>query len=151
MPPKASALTESLLGAWLVKARPGALPVAEVVATGFATITHRCVRPTYRAELIRPGQSVLLWVSGGDREHPAGVYAAGHTTGPVGHDRTELAMSVRLRPVDPVVPRAEILAHPVLRDLEVIRMPAGSNPSYLDIEQYRALRSAFPQVEPSTL
>ena len=57
-------------------------------------------------------------------------------------------MPVRLVPVDPVVTRAEILVHPVLSGCEVIRMPAGSNPSYLDTEQYRALQSAFPQVSP---
>jgi hypothetical protein len=44
------------------------------------------------------------------------------------------------------VERAELLADPLLRDLEVIRMPAGSNPSYVDRAQYRTLRQAFPQL-----
>ncbi len=46
----------------------------------------------------------------------------------------------------PAVHRKEILDHPTLSGIEVIRMPAGSNPSYLDAEQYDALLHAFPQV-----
>jgi hypothetical protein len=141
----APAITPSSLGAWLVKASPDGLPVAEAVRTGFRTVTSRCVRPTYRAELVAEGQPVLLWVSGRDPHHPAGIYAAGHTTGPV-EQGAELAMPVRLVPVDPVVARVDLLAEPLLSQLEVIRMPAGSNPSYLDTEQYLALCEAFPQV-----
>ena len=114
--------------------------------TGFATVTGRCVRPSYRTELVEAGQPVLLWVSGGDRQHPSGIYAAGETTGAVWQGDSELTMPVRLRPVAPVVPRTELLEHPVLRGIEVVRMPAGSNPSYLDHAQYRTLRRAFPQV-----
>ena len=149
MAKQAHALSESSLGAWLVKTSPGASPLAELVRTGFETVTRRCVRPTYRVGLIRAGQPVLLWVSGRDRGHPAGLYAAGFTTGPVEPEGMELAMPLRLRPVEPVVTREEILARPGLSGLEVIRMPAGSNPSYLDKQQYRALQSAFPQVSAS--
>ena len=39
--------------------------------------------------------------------------------------------------------RAELLLDPVLATAEVVRMPAGSNPSYLDREQYAALRAAY--------
>jgi hypothetical protein len=141
------AVTESSLGAWLVKATPAGLPVEEAMQSGFRSVTSRCVRPTYRAGLIREGQPVLLWVSGGDARHPAGIYASGHTTGPVRRG-VELTMPVSLRGLDPVVAREEILTEPTLVTLEVIRMPAGSNPSYLDTEQYRALLSAFPQVAP---
>ena len=136
------------LGAWLVKTSPHASPVAELVRTRFETVTHRCLRPTYRAGLVRAGQPVLLWVSGQDRDFPAGIYATGLTTGAVGPGAGEPAMPLRLRPVDPVVTREEMLARPGLSGLEVFRMPAGSNPSYLDTEQYAALRSAFPQVCP---
>ncbi|MET0999166.1 MAG: hypothetical protein ABWX73_10655 [Marmoricola sp.] len=130
-----------------MKASPAGLSVDEAVRTGFEAVTSRCVRPTYRAELIREGQPVLLWVSGRDPRHPAGIYAVGHTTGPVARGE-ELAMPVRLQRLDPVVAREEIVADPTLASLEVIRMPAGSNPSYLDREQYAALLAAFPQVSP---
>ena len=140
------ALTAGGLGAWLVKAQPGALPITEVLDDGFATVTSRCVRPSYRTDLVEAGQPVLLWVSGGDRRHPSGIYASGETTGPVRQDDSELTMPVRFGPLAPVVLRTELLGHPLLREIEVVRMPAGSNPSYLDTAQYRTLRQAFPQV-----
>jgi hypothetical protein len=142
----APALTVSNLGAWLVKARPDRLPMAELLDSGFAGLTSRCVRRSYRTDLVAEGQPVLLWISGSDRQHPAGIYAAGTTTGEVWQDDSDLAMPVRLEAIDPIG-RDEILSHPVLRDLEVIRMPAGSNPSYLDVVQWRTLRQAFPQVD----
>ena len=142
------AVTEDTLGAWLVKASPGPLRIAEQIRTGFAEITSRCVRPTYRASLIRPDQPVLLWVSGNDRRHPAGIYACGHTTGLVDLDVPSPEMPVRLHTVEPVIRREEILEDPTLAGIEVVRMPAGSNPSYLDTEQYDALQQAFPQVAP---
>ena len=145
---KSRAVTQSSLGAWLVKASPGSLPIDELVRTGFADITSRCVRPTYRTSLVREDQPVLLWVSGNNRRHPAGIYACGHATGPVDASSSTPAMPVRLRAIEPVIHREEIRAHPVLSGIEVVRMPAGSNPSYLDAEQFHALRQAFPQVAP---
>ena len=142
------AITERSLGAWLVKASPASLPIEEHARTGFTDITSRCVRATYRTELVRAGQPVLLWVSGNDLRHPAGIYAAGHTTGSVDGEAPSPEMPVRLRAVRPAVLRKEILDHPLLSGIEVIRMPAGSNPSYLDAEQYDALLHAFPQVAP---
>ena len=139
------AITEDSLGAWLVKASPASLPIEEHARRGLADITSRCVRATYRTALVREGQPVLLWVSGNDRQHPAGIYAIGHTTGPVDAAAPSPAMPVRLRAVEPAIHREEIRAHPTLAGIEVIRMPAGSNPSYLDTEQYHALQQAFPQ------
>jgi len=140
------AITEHSLGAWLVKASPASLSVEEMVRTGFADITSRCVRSTYRTDLVREGQPVLLWVSGNDPRHPAGIYASGLTTGPVDEDTPTPEMPVRLHAVRPAVHRKEILDLPTLSGIEVMRMPAGSNPSYLDAEQYDALLRAFPQV-----
>ena len=139
------AVTASSLGAWLVKASPANLPVDDLLRSGFGDLTSRCVRPSYRVDLIETGQPVLLWVSGGHPRHAAGIYAAGLTTGPVQRG-AEVAMPLRLMRVEPAVERAELLADPVLAGLEVIRMPAGSNPSYVDKAQYRTLRQAFPQL-----
>jgi hypothetical protein len=146
VPAKDPAVTEATLGAWLVKANPLSSPLAELAATGFATVTSRCVRPGYRAELIREGQPVLLWISGRDPRLPAGLHAVGRTTGGVDDDGGELAMPIRLRPLEQVVAREEILAHPLLSHIEVVRMPAGSNPSYLDRAQWQALCEDFPQI-----
>ena len=117
-----------------------------LVRTGFSTITTRCVRPSYRTSLVAPGQPVLLWVSGQDRSHPAGVYAEGRTTGVVRAEGDDLVLPVSLTPLEPAVRRVELLAHPLLAQLEVLRMPAGSNPSYVTEEQLEALRAGWPQV-----
>jgi hypothetical protein len=37
------------------------------------------------------------------------------------------------------VPRADLLADPRMRDAEVLRMPAGSNPSWLSAVQFAAV------------
>jgi hypothetical protein len=139
-------VTSGSLGAWLLKAAPGAA-LHELAGSGYATVTTRCVRPSYRTDLVAAGQPVLLWVSGHDPRCPVGVHAAGRTTGPVEDSVDGLVMPVRLSPVSPVVPREALVADPLLASLEVLRMPAGSNPSYLDVTQYDALRAAFPQTD----
>ena len=151
------AVTGETLGAWLIKTSPSATPVDELLRTAFATVTGRCVRPTYRALVVAAGQPVLLWISGNDARHPAGVYAHGHTTGPVEPEaepekdgaaggRPALVMPIRLTPLDPPILRREVQQQPCLSALEVLRMPAGSNPSFLTRAQLRDLRSEFPQL-----
>jgi hypothetical protein len=46
---------------------------------------------------------------------------------------------VRLTLLPEPVPRAALLADPVTREAEVLRMPAGSNPSWLSPAQYAAV------------
>ena len=72
---------------------------------------------------------------------------SGLTTGAASYDGTRLAVPLRLEPVDPPVLRNDLLDHPVLGGAEVLRMPAGSNPSYLTREQLDALRAGWPQVD----
>ena len=148
MPPVRRVVTEQTLGAWLVKGNRGVSSVDELVHTGFASVAGRCVRPGYRSDLVGPGQPVLFWVSGGDRSHPSGIYAQGHTTGHAEADPegSTLVLPLRLEPLTEPVPRSELLHHPVLRELEVLRMAAGSNPSFLTRDQLQELRRQWPQV-----
>ena len=101
----------------------------------------RCLRPSYRLALVRPGGPVLLWLSGRDRPgvHATGVLAAG-----VGPDDDGPVAVVRLTLLPAPLPRADLLADPVARDAEVLRMPAGSNPSYLTPAQYAAVLAHLP-------
>jgi hypothetical protein len=140
------AVTAETLGAWLLKSSPSASPVDEFVRTDFATVTNRCIRPSYRADEVAAGQPVLFWISGDDKQYPAGIYAQGHTTGPAQLDMDQLVMQVRLTSIDPPVLRRELLEHPRLSQLEVIRMAAGSNPSFLTRDQLRELERLYPQV-----
>ncbi|WP_114423716.1 hypothetical protein [Nocardioides houyundeii] len=142
------ALTRESLGAWLIKTSPGSTSVEDLLAGGLAAVTTRCVRRSYRTDLIESDQPVLLWISGRDRQHPPGIHAVGRTTGAAVVDRDgQLVMPVELEPLSRPVPRAELLAHPVLSQLEVLRMPAGSNPSFLTHRHLDELRHGWPQAE----
>jgi hypothetical protein len=124
------------IGCWVLKS---ARPPAEV-APGWTVDTPRhlgrCVRPSYRLELMAAGQPCLLWVSG--RERP-GVHALGTVTGDVAEGPGGPVVPVRLSLLAEPVHRAELLADPRMRNAEVVRMPAGSNPSWLSVEQYAAV------------
>lgn len=150
MAARAHAVDAGSLGAWLVKSSPGSSSVGAWLQTGFEDVTTRCVRRTYRTDLVAAGQPVLLWVSGQDRDHPAGIYAQGRTTGPAAGAESgagaQLVMPVAFAPLTRPVLRREILVHPVLSRIEVVRMPAGSNPSFLSHEQLAELRRSWPQV-----
>lgn len=140
-------LTPDDLGAWLLKGNPVHDEVGELLHIGFADLATRCVRPSYRTTMLVAGQPLLYWVSGRDPRHPAGLHGQGRVLGPV-EDDPELGpvVPVSLRLLEVPVRRTELLAHPVLADLEVLRMPAGSNPSYLTRAQLAALHEGWPQV-----
>jgi hypothetical protein len=133
----ARVLTRETLGAWLVKASGATPSTGEHVRAGFADVASWCARPTYRTELVSAGQPVLLWVSGTESEHPAGIYARGRTTGPA----SEGVMPMTLLPLEEPLLRAELVGHPDLSSLEVLRMPAGSNPSFVTPPQLAVLVS----------
>lgn len=107
----------------------------------------RCVRRSYRLELMAPGQRCLLWLSG--RREP-GVHALGRlasvpepTDDPARH-----SVEVELHRLAEPVPRAELVADPAFAAAEVVRMPAGSNPSWLSPA---ALRAVLDRVDPAAL
>lgn len=108
---------------------------------------HRCVRRSYRLDLMAPGQRCLLWLSG--REEP-GVHAIGVLVGPPddgpGDGGPEVEVGLHL--LGEPVPRAELLAAPAFARAEVVRMPAGSNPSYLTAPQ---LQDVVDRVDPASL
>ncbi|NAZ74463.1 hypothetical protein GTQ99_03360, partial [Kineococcus sp. T13] len=106
-------------------AAPVPLPAA-------GALVRRCVRPSYRLDLMVAGQPCLLWRSG----PAAGVHALGELAGEPGPDA---AVDVRWRPLPAPLPRALLRADPLLAGAEVLRMPAGSNPSYLAPAQWRRL------------
>jgi hypothetical protein len=99
-------------------------------------VLDRCVRRSYRLALMTPGRPCLLWVSGA---HQPGVHALGEVTTPAVEGAGGPVVGVRLTRLAEPVARAELLAHPAARDAEVLRMPAGSNPSWLSAAQYAAV------------
>ncbi len=123
--------------AWLIKSRSLPVEIDPGWAPGEERELTRCVRRSYRLELVSPGQPVLLWVSG--RVQP-GVHAVGTVSGPVRPDDDDgPVLPVRLTSLPDPVDRGELLADPGFRTAEVLRMPAGSNPSWLSAAQLRAV------------
>jgi hypothetical protein len=91
------------------------------------------------------GQPCLLWLSGRDRP---GVHALGALTGPAAGSDDGPVVAVRLTLLSEPIDRAELQADPRARDAEVLRMPAGSNPSWLSDGQYAAV---LARVDPGVL
>jgi hypothetical protein len=118
---KSAALPETLAPAWM----PGEVRTLD-----------RCVRPSYRLGLMRPGAPCVLWVSGRDRP---GVHALGALAGGPHASAAGPEVAVQLVRLAEHVPRAELLTDPAFAAAEVVRMPAGSNPSWLSATQFAAV------------
>ena len=129
---------------WVLKT---SLPPEDIVAgwrPGTEAELTRCVRPSYRLELMDAGQPCVLWLSG--RQHP-GVHALGALAGPPDAGAGGPVVPVRLTLLPLPVGRAELMADPAARDAEVLRMPAGSNPSWLSHPQFAAVLARVPDRE----
>ena len=121
---------------WVLKtSRPPAELVPDWAVHATQTL-DRCVRRSYRLDLLSAGQPCLLWLSGRDRP---GVHALGEVAGDVEDRGDGPHVPLRLTLLPAPVPRSELLADPRMRDAEVLRMPAGSNPSWLSAEQFAAV------------
>ena len=126
----------------MLKSRAAPAEIDPGWAPGGDSALDRCVRRSYRLELMRPGRPCLLWVSG--RADP-GVHALGEVTGEAEERDGGPVIAVRLTRLPSPVPRADLLADPAARDAEVLRMPAGSNPSWLSGDQYAAVLAHLPR------
>jgi hypothetical protein len=129
-------LTTDDVACWVLKT---ARPPEELVPGWRPGAQHeliRCVHPSYRLELVEPGRPCLLWLSGPD--HP-GVHALGTITGTPEPAPDGPAVPVRLTLLTEPVPRAVLLGDARARNAEVLRMPAGSNPSWLSAVQFAAV------------
>jgi len=141
-------LTAADVGCWVIKTSRPPEQILDRWPRGSTRALTRCVRRSYRLELMAPGQPCLLWLSG--RQDP-GVQAIGTVTGapqpaedgvPL-DDRSgpepEPAVTLSLHLLQEPVERRSLLADPLLAGSEVLRMPAGSNPSFLSPERLSAL------------
>ena len=134
-------LTAGDVASWLLKTAQPPAALAAGWSPGSAVVLQRCVRRSYRLELLRPGDPCVLWRSGPDRP---GVWATGTVAAaPVGSAAGPV-VTVRLTLLAEPVPRAELLADPRFRDAEVVRMAAGSNPSWLSAAQHAAVLDRLP-------
>jgi hypothetical protein len=140
-------LTSDDVACWVFKtSRPPGDLVSGWRSKGPRELT-RCVRPSYRLGLMEAGQPCLLWLSGRDRP---GVHALGVLAGRPGPTDDGPVVPVRLVLLAEPVHRAELLADPVASDAEVLRMPAGSNPSWLSRPQFDAVLARVPRRDGAT-
>lgn len=140
----AQRVSRETLGSWILKCNPAVTNLSELIEHG---VRSWCVQKTYRTTLFEPGQPVLLWVSGSARATPTpGIWATGHLTGPAewrssaSGEPPKYVVPLTLEFLPEPIPRALLVAHPDLADLEVIRQPQMSNPSFATRTQYAALR-----------
>lgn len=135
MPPR---LTAADVACWVIKtSRPPADLLPDWLP-GSERELLRCLRPSYRLSLMAPGQPCLLWLSG--RTTP-GIHAVGVLSGDVSSGSGGPEVRVRLTLLARPVSRADLLGDLRTRNAEVLRMPAGSNPSWLSPAQYAAVRA----------
>jgi hypothetical protein len=126
-------LTSADIACWVFKS---SVPPDELLPRwqpGECRALTRCVRSSYRLELMAAGQPCLLWVSG--RVAP-GVHALGTLTAGTHEADGGPVAPVRLTRLRDPLPRVALLTDAIARDAEVLRMPAGSNPSWLSAEQF---------------
>lgn len=124
------------IACWVFKS---AVPTAQLAPDwrpGTARTMTRCVRPSYRLDLMARGMPCLLWVSG--RVDP-GVHALGSLAAAPQEADGGPVVPVELTLLPDPLPRVALLADPMTRDTEVLRMPAGSNPSWLSESQFAAV------------
>ena len=140
--PMPDRLTTADVACWVLKTRTAPQEVIEDWARGSSRELRRCLRRSYRVELMQPGQRCLLWLSGAVAP---GVQAIGTLTSEAGlrveQDAAgrEVEVAASLLLLKEPVSRASLLCDPVVSRAEVLRMPAGSNPSYLTPAAWNSL------------
>ena len=116
-------LTPDDVACWVLKSTRPPAGIDPGWRPGATRSLTRCVRRSYRLDLLAAGQPCLLWVSG--RTAP-GVHALGTVTG-VADDTVllEVAPGVQTRYARPaiarVVSQAERPAEPVAEDADVVK------------------------------
>lgn len=153
------------IGAWVLKCNPKVWDVVQFMDGGGEWLDIWSVGRTYRNELIRPGDKVLLWVGGSrPNEIEPGFWGAGIITGSVYptvetedglwldravSGRVEHAVQVSIDLWDSPISRERVRLDPRVDAIEVLRAQQGSNPSYLSPSEFEAIESLMPvSVEP---
>jgi hypothetical protein len=159
-----TAITAQNLGAWLLRCNPeGVWDLPGFVADGGEWIDDWSVVKNYRSEMMKPGDRVVLWVSGNGRRMARGIWGVGYITSyfqdeiPQASDADEVGYwldeEARLAVTNSIDVDIPLFDTPVtdaelkmagIGDLEVQRQPQGSNPSWISIEQLTRLLPLLP-------
>jgi hypothetical protein len=142
-------ITAENFGAWLIKCDPKTWDFAAFVEAGNDYIDDWSVVDNYRSHMMQAHDRILFWKSGDQPGYPRGIWGIGHVTGEA-HDVIEaepgywLDDNARLKVTYTVPVYVPLFDEPItdadlraagIGDLEVQRMPGGSNPSWVAVEQ----------------
>jgi hypothetical protein len=91
------------------------------------------------------GDRAILWQA----EPDAGIYAfAELAEKPYPSTESEAGWRVDIK-YEPLLKqpifKSDLIEHPILRDLLIIRMPHGRNPTLVSVDQWRALQELIPK------
>lgn len=164
-------ITGDNLGAWLIKCAPKTFDLPGAMEAGLEVVTNWSVADNYRSRLMKPGDRVILWVSGDGRIMERGIWGVGWVIGYVqdavfeelepGEETFWHSEADRLavtNDIDVDIPlfeepltAAEVLASGIT-DLEVQLQAQMSNPSWVSKDQLARLEDLLEewpaQVEP---
>jgi hypothetical protein len=139
------AVTHSNLGAWLIKCDPRVnAEVLRPAGSSAVRVTSRCVARGYRSSMMKEGDHVVIWVSGDGRLMSRGIWGVGHVVGAVDASAAEPFISVDIPLFTTALTDADLRAAHI-DDLEVQRMPAASNPSWVSQEQWARIERLLGQ------
>jgi hypothetical protein len=129
-------LTASDVACWLLKSTSLPASIAPDWEPGAERVLTRCLRRSYRLDLLTAGQPCVLWVSGAVAP---GVHAVGTVLGAPRDGGDGPVVEVALTRLTDPLARTDLLADPRTAGAEVLRMPAGSNPSWLSPRAWDAV------------
>ncbi len=155
-----SAITDSNFGAWVLKCNPATWDLGAFIDDGGRLIETWSVQDNYRSARMRIGDPVVFWVTGADEATPTpGIWGVGVVAAPVEveaevdgvHDpgywldsdaqlRARFFATLDLPLLDQPIPRSTIKQLPALASAELLRQPQMSNPSWLTLDEWDALR-----------
>lgn len=156
-------ITDDNLGAWVFKCNPDVYNLPAEIADGETFVDGWSVSDNYRSAMISGGQKAILWMSGAqDGKAPRGIWGIGWTTntryavnglgGSYWQDEDHAARVQFMAPtaIHCLDERDRLRADdismvPELADLEVFRVPQGSNPSWISKSQLAALEGLLPE------
>lgn len=161
-------VTPENLGAWVLKCNPAVWDLEAYRADGETHIENWSVTENYRSDMMRPGQRVLLWVTGPrGGSLPRGFWASGWVTGPADHvaqfsneedednggywiDEEYRLKSTFMVPVnvelwDVPLLASDVEALPDVAAMELFKQPQMSNPSWISQAELNALMPLLPE------
>ena len=148
------------VAAWIFKANPVVWDVLGALRSpeGREALDTWGMAPSYRVDLVRPGQPCVLWVTGGRHSTDTGAWAIGEITSEPFLDEgdpddsrwTDEQVRSALRPhvhfrldvLQRPVTLAELYEDPRFARAEIIRAPRVSSPVALTADEFAAIKDA---------